>query len=81
MSDMQKTTSSLSILCVFVDEDTRSITLKDPKASITSAEITTLNNFMQRNNIIVGDKEAATFGRIKTVTRVTKNEYQLDLET
>lgn len=79
MADMQKTTETLSILCVFVDEDTRSITLKDPKATITSAEISTLNSFMQTNNIIVGDKEAATFGRIKTVTRVTKQEYQLDL--
>ena len=79
MADVIKTTETLNFDCLFVDEDTRIITVKNPKESITTAQIDGLNTFMQANNIIVGDKEGATFGRIKKVTRVTKLETALDL--
>lgn len=79
MADVIKTTQTLNIDCLFVDEDTRIIALKNPKETISTADITALNTFMQAKNIIVGDKEGATFGRIKNVTRVTKLETNFDL--
>lgn len=78
MADMIKTEKTLRIDNVFVDGDTRTITLKNP-TTITSAEITTLNSFMQTNNILIGDKDAGTFGRIKSATTINKQTVLLDL--
>lgn len=79
MADIVKTEKTLRIDTVFVDGDTRSITLKNPKDSIQSSEIATLNAFMQANNILIGDKAQGTFGRIKSATTVDKQSIQLDL--
>lgn len=79
MADTQTNTESLKIEGLFVDGDTRTITLKNPKQNITTSEITQLQNFMQANNIIIGDRYAGTFGRIESVTRVTEQRTVLDL--
>ena len=79
MSDTIKPSEELSIDCYFVDGDTRNLKIANPKASITSAEIESLNTLMQANNILVGDKAGATFGRITKATKVTKTETTLDI--
>lgn len=79
MADIVKTEKTLRIDTVFVDGDTRSITLKNPKATIQSSEIAELNAFMQANNILIGDKAQGTFGRIKSATTVDKQSIQLDI--
>lgn len=80
MAITYRTDTTLKIDNLFVDGDTRAITLKNPKDSISSAEITELNAFMQENNIIIGDKAEGTFGRITKVTRVTKTTLNIGLE-
>lgn len=65
-------TSDLKIDTYFVDGDSRTITLKNPKDEITTTEITALNQMIQSGNLLIGDQTGATFGKIKTVTRVTK---------
>lgn len=80
MADLVKTDVTLKIDAMFVDGDTRIITLKNPKDTLTAAAISDLNDFMQANNIVVGDKEQATFGRIKSATKVHKQDVILDLE-
>lgn len=79
MADTIKPSEELSIDCYFVDGDTRNFKIANPKATITSAEIESLNTFMQANNILVGDKAGATFGRITKATRITKAETTLDI--
>lgn len=79
MADTQTNTETLKIEGLFVDGDTRTITLKNPKTTITSSEILELQNFMQANNIIIGDRYSGTFGRIESVTRVTEQRTVLDL--
>ena len=79
MADTIKPSEELSIDCYFVDGDTRNFKIANPKSSITSAEIESLNTFMQANNILVGDKAGATFGRITKATRITKAETTLDI--
>lgn len=80
MADLVKTDVTLKIDAMFVDGDTRIITLKNPKDTLTAAAISDLNDFMQANNIVVGDKEQGTFGRIKSATKVHKQDVILDLE-
>lgn len=79
MSDMYKITNSLRIDNVFVDGDTRSITLKNPKATIESSQIAELNSFMQTNNVLIGDKAAGTFGRIKQAVRIKTEDIIFDI--
>lgn len=79
MADVQTNTETLKIDNLFVDGDTRVITLKNPKQNITASDITALQNFMQANNVIIGDRYSGTFGRIESVTRVTEQRTAIDL--
>lgn len=78
MADIVSTSESLKIDNYFVDGDTRTITLKNPRGGISTADIEDLQSFMRTNNVIVGDKMAGTFGKISSVTRVTEERTYLD---
>ena len=79
MADRTKTESVLNIECVFLDGDTRTITLKNPRSNVSSSEIETLENFMETNQIIIGDRDSSDFRKIKrAVMRYTTTTY-LDL--
>lgn len=79
MSDTQTTTSELVIENYFVDGDTRTQTLKNPKLNIASSEIQSLQSYCQINQPIIGDKTGAAFGRINRATVKTTNKITLDL--
>lgn len=79
MADVQTNSTTLKIDNLFVDGDTRIITLKNPKQNISASEINALQNFMQANNVIVGDRYSGTFGRIESITRVTEQRTAIDL--
>lgn len=61
------------------DGDTRTITLRNPKANITTEQIQDLNTLIQANNILLGDKTSATFGRIQSVKRITRTKTQIEI--
>lgn len=67
------TTKELKIDNKFADGDSRLITLKNPKETITTSEITALEQLIASGNLLIGDKEGAAFSHIGTVTKVTKN--------
>lgn len=80
MADKVKTTANLVIECVFNDGDTRTITLKNPKSTVSSSDIENLESFMIENHIIIGDKASSDFRKImKAAIRNTTTTY-LDLE-
>ena len=81
MADIRTETDRLNIEMYFVDGDTRTITLKNPKMNIATSEIASLNTWLQDNNAIVGDKMGATFGKITKVTTITQTKIDLDLTT
>ena len=79
MADIIKTASLLNIECVFLDGDTRTITLRSPKSNISSSEIESLESFMRNENIIIGDRDTSDFRKIKqAIKRETTTTY-LDL--
>lgn len=79
MADTITSSDELKIENLFVDGDTRTITLKNPKATIAASEIASLNAIMQNSQILVGDKWGGTFGRITSVNRVTTERKKLDI--
>ncbi len=80
MADTIKTAYNLVIETAFVDGDTRTITIKNPREDISASEIAELNSYMQENNIIIGDKDGATFGRIKKAMRRATTTTYLDIK-
>lgn len=79
MADIVTQDSTLVFDLMFVDGDTRTQKLKNPKATITENEIAELNAFIQANNLVVGDKYGATFGKIAKVTRRNEVITKLDI--
>ncbi|MBQ3441655.1 MAG: hypothetical protein IJG33_00265 [Selenomonadaceae bacterium] len=79
MADIIKTSTVLNIECVFIDGDTRTITLRSPKSNISSSEIESLESSMRNENIIIGDRDTSDFRKIKqAIKRETTTTY-LDL--
>lgn len=81
MADTVSQSSELKMEALFVDGDTRTFSVKDPKSNINQADITALNAYMQTNNILVGDKYGGRFGRLTYASTVDKTTVNLDLET
>lgn len=79
MPDIITTSENLKVETLYVDGDTRTITLKNPKDAISDDQITELNAFIQANNLLIGDKTGATFGRISKVTKVSQSRTDIDL--
>ena len=80
MADKVKVTSNLKIDCDFVDGDTRAFNLKNPQPTLTSSDIGNLNQYMQMNGVLVGDKYSATFLRIAKASKITKSTKTLDID-
>lgn len=78
MADISSETQTLKFDFLYVDGDTNTLTLKNPKRNISTSDIEDLQTFMRTNNIVVGDRDGGTFGRINGVTRIT--EYKTDLD-
>jgi len=79
MGNIIRETQTLKLDMLFVDGDTRTVTLKNPKQTIESSQIATLNSLIQTGNLLIGDKAGGTFGRIDKVRRVTERKIILDL--
>lgn len=78
MADSIGESETLKFDFLFVDGDTRGLSLKNPKSTITTSDIEALQTFMRTNNIVIGDKAGGTFGRINAVTRINEHKVYLD---
>lgn len=81
MADTTSQSQELKFEAMFVDGDTRTFNVKDPKSNVSQQEIAALNTYMQANNILIGDKYGGRFGKITKATTVDKTTVTLDLET
>lgn len=79
MADTISSSSTLKLEYDFVDGDTRTNNIKDPKDNITSNDIEELNTFIRANNALIGDKYQATFARIRKATIVNKTTTDYNL--
>ena len=79
MADTIKNISTLNIECSFLDGDTRTITLRNPRRDISAADIKNLEAFMQEENIIIGDRDSSTFRKIKRAVKRNTTTRYLDL--
>lgn len=80
MADTVKSSLALNVECVFLDGDTRSITIKNPRRNISESEIENLETFMQTENIIIGDRDSSDFRKIKRAVILDTTTTYIDLE-
>lgn len=81
MADTVSYTDELRFEALFIDGDTRVFSIKNPKSTIRDSDIVNLNNYMQDNNILIGDKYGGRFGRLLEAAKISKTTVNLDLET
>ena len=77
MADVSKTKDTLQLVAEFADGDTRSISLDNPRDSITADDIDALSALMVAG--LVGDKTGAQFYRWKTAYRQNKVTVEFDI--
>ena len=81
MADTFKTRNELQLVAEFNDNDTRTIKLDNPAATITGAAINEVGDYIRDNNILVGDKAGSPFYRFNKATKITGTTIYLDLTT
>lgn len=81
MADTVSYSNELKFEALFVDGDTRTFSVKNPKATVRDSDIVRLNTYLQESNLLIGDKYGSRFGRLKTASTVNKTTVNLDLET
>ena len=79
MADIVINANQLRLEAAFVDGDTRTITIKNPLMTLTRSDIQNYSDFIAANNLLVGDKTGAAFGRITKGRIVLKTVTHLDL--
>lgn len=83
MADKVTTSNELKIENLFTDGDTRTITLKNPKATIETSEITALETLIKNGDgtqsILIGDKYGSDFKQIWEVRKTSKTTTDFDL--
>lgn len=88
MADKTTESYELKFEFLFLDGDTRVLTLKNPKEEITTAQITALETLIKdepetpqdvSTPLLIGDKAGSDFRRINLVTKDTIYKTTLDL--
>lgn len=65
MADSVSSVSSLLIETLFVDGDTRTITIKNPTDNLTMNDFADLSSWLSNNQVLIGDRNGAAFSKIK----------------
>ena len=79
MADITKTKGTLQLVAEFTDGDDRTITVDNPKATLTAAAINAVATYAKNNNILIGDKAGADFSRFKSAKKIAQTTKYLDL--
>ena len=83
MADVIKTESTLQIVAEFVDGDTRTISIDNPKAAYSEAQFASavkdFASYCKTNNVLIGDKAGADFSGVKQAQKVAQTVKYLDL--
>lgn len=80
MADTVKTEQILKLEYYFVDGDTRTQVVNYGRSDVTTTEIRELQSLIRANNLLIGDKNQATFGKISAVTYTDRQTTTTDAE-
>ncbi len=78
-NDTITSSNDLQIEFGFVDGDTRTVKLPNPKPNLDSATFVGLSSWMTTKNIIIGDKAGASSTGINSAVFIESTKTKLDL--
>lgn len=76
--DTVKSSTELSINWQFADDDTRTITIANPRSDLSAEDIGAFEADTVSKGILIGDKTSAALTGIKVAKRIDKTDYALD---
>ena len=79
MADVVKTKGILSLVASFTDGDDRTITVDNPAATVTGAQVNALGTIAKNNKVLIGDKAGADFKEFKSAKRSSQTTTYYDL--
>ena len=79
MADKITQKNELSLVAKFVDNDDRTITVDNPKAGLTQADIKAFETVCKTTNAIIGDKGGSDFHSFITAKTKKTKKTELDL--
>ena len=77
MADIVKTSSTLQLGAEFTDGDDRTISVDNPIAGLSAANINALNDYA--SGVLIGDEAQAAFLRFKSAKVINTSVTKLDL--
>ena len=79
MADKVVTKNELSLVAKFVDNDTRTLAIDNPKSGLTQADIKAFETVCKTTNAIIGDKGSADFHSFITAKTKSTKKTEFDL--
>lgn len=79
MADTIKSSSELKLDSYYADGDTRMLSIPNPRADVTAADILAVAQSAVTNQPLLGDKGGANFVRFNSAKIVEKTKVDLDL--
>ena len=79
MADKVVLKNELSLVAKFVDNDDRTITVDNPKANLTAADIKAFEVVTKNTKAIIGDKGSADFYEFTKAKTKKSKKTELDL--
>lgn len=79
MADKITQSNELKLNAGFYDGDTRTLTIPNPPANLTKAQIKSVETTFKNTNAIIGDKDGAAFTGFLSAKKLAKKTTQLDL--
>ncbi len=78
-NDTITASNTVDIVAGFVDGDTRTFKVPNPRSDLTSSDIENVDTWIAANNIIIGDRTGASSTGINSATLVNTMKTRLDL--
>lgn len=79
MANTFSSSYTLKLELLFSDEDTRTITLENPRENLTREVIDSYSDYLLEHPIFIGDKTKAAFTGIGSANLVTVHTEKFDL--
>lgn len=83
MADVIKSSSELKLTWQFSDGDTRTQTVKNPRADLTDEDIQSYRDLIAEKQAVIGDQEGAELSETKPLAAAyveEKSRFEMDLD-
>ncbi len=78
-NDIVTTSIELKLELIFEDNDSRTITVQNPRSNVTKAEVEAVSQTLLDTQAFVGDKKGSPFSHVGSAYIISRTRRKLDL--